>query len=503
MKGIGAAAASAAVIILSGVGGAFSADLSAMPTKAPLAPAGPTTCTGIADFFTTACQLSWYGVRFYGTLDVGGNYSTNAAPYNGLAGTGVNQFLAKNSSGARFLGSVNGLTISNVGLQIKEPVGYGWSFVGQLETQFNPYSMELLNGSGSVFNTIHVPLSQQTAYGDSNSQGQFYNGLGFAGFSHDTYGTLTFGRQNTLMGDAILAYDPMGSSNAFSVLGFFGGFAGGGDTEDRKGTTALKYRVNYANWHFGAFAQLGDYSNGNASKGAYQGDIGADFKLGPGVLSTDVVGGYTRDAVALAIVGQVNSFGYPVNINTASAESLSATISNNTNVMATAKYSWDRWKLYAGYEWIQFADPSDNITSFTDIAGDQIGAVFNNGTAVSTTAFLHGDKILQLAWIGGTYSILPTLDATAAYYHEWQNDYSGGLPNKPAIGSPMTCSQSSTALSSCAGQLDAVSAMLDWRFAPKWDTYLGTLYSKQTGGLDNSFMAKDNWSTTAGIRFRW
>jgi hypothetical protein len=44
---------------------------------------------------------------------------------------------------------------------------------------------------------------------------------------------------------------------------------------------------------------------------------------------------------------------------------------------------------------------------------------------------------------------------------------------------------------------------LDWRFAPKWDTYIGTLYSRLHGGLDSGFLAKDDWSTTGGVRFRW
>jgi hypothetical protein len=49
-------------------GAAYAADLSKAVTKAPPAPPRPATCTSIEDFFTTACQLSWYGVRFYGTV---------------------------------------------------------------------------------------------------------------------------------------------------------------------------------------------------------------------------------------------------------------------------------------------------------------------------------------------------------------------------------------------------------------------------------------------------
>src|SRR4029077_9829798 len=69
---------------------AYAADLGNMPTKAPFAPPGPTTCTSIQDFFTTACQLSRYGVRFYGTIDTGAGYQTNGTRFAPDSGAGVN-----------------------------------------------------------------------------------------------------------------------------------------------------------------------------------------------------------------------------------------------------------------------------------------------------------------------------------------------------------------------------------------------------------------------------
>jgi hypothetical protein len=39
-----------------------------------------------------------------------------------------------------------------------------------------------------------------------------------------------------------------------------------------------------------------------------------------------------------------------------------ATLSNNTSVMLLTKYANDRFKFYFGYEWMQFAPPSDPIT---------------------------------------------------------------------------------------------------------------------------------------------
>ena len=510
MRGLGLSAASAAVMVLGWVGAASAADIDKMVTKAPpatLAPAAPAICTGIDDFFTTACQLAWYGVRLYGTVDAGYGYETNGSPFEKLAGNGDNYFPGKNSLGGKWLPSPSALALSNVGVAIKEPLGAGWSFVAQLEAGFNSESLDLANGVHSVYANIGVPMFQQTSYGDSNSQGKFYNDLGFAGVSNDTWGTLTFGRQNTLMADAILAYDPFGSSIAFSPLGFYGSWAGGGDTEDRKGTTALKYRVNIANYRLGVFGQVGGYDEGNGQKGAIEGDLGGDFKVGPGLLSADVMVGHTKDAVALTIVGPTNQFGYPVNTTTPGFANafMSATISDNTNVMAVAKFTADRYAIFAGYEWIQYSNPSDPFTvshsGFTDVAGDFVcfGCTALNGTTINSTAFNGGNKDLQIVWFGGRYALTSSLDVVAAYYYEAQNDYSGGAKN--AAGG--TCAMATTALGSCAGSLDAVSALLDWKFAPKWDTYIGTLYSRLNGGLDSGFLAKDNLSTVAGIRFRW
>jgi predicted porin len=498
MKRLGAAATSAAVIILSGTGGAYAADLD-MTTKAPVwkAVAGTTTCTSIVDFFTTACQVSWAGVRFYGTVDIGFGYQTNGAGLGRNFGPGVDYFIGKNSQGGRWLLAPNALSQSNVGFQIKEPLGAGWSFVGQVETQFDPYTMNLGSSAGSVPTNAHLPLTAQNSYGDGSSQGTFYNGLGFAGFSNDTWGTVTFLRQQTLMGDAVNSYDPMGSSYAFSMLGFFGSWAGGGDTQDRRGTTSVKYRVNFANYHFGVYGQFGGYDEGNASKGAIQGDVGADFNVGPGVFSADVLGSFTKDAVSLTDIGPTNAFGSPINTSTA-ATTFAATISNNTSVMVAAKYAVDRLTLYAGYEWMQFANPSDAVTSFTDISGAFLcsGTCGTQlGTSINNAAFAQ-DKILQLAWFGAKYSLTDSLDLIGAYYHENQNNFSAGAANN-------ACALSSTALSSCAGNQDAVSFLIDYKFAPKWDTYIGTLYSKQTGGLDNGFLVNNNWATTAGLRFRW
>jgi predicted porin len=492
MKGVGVVAASAAVVTLCGMGGATAADLE---TKAPvLRAADPAVCATIMDFFTTACQVAAYGVRFYGTVNIGEVYQTNGSPMDRLSGSAINYFAGKGSHGAKLLLAPNGLSQSNVGFQIREPLGAGWSFVGQVETGFDPMTFTVANSVGSIANNKGVPLALQTANGDSNTQGKFYNSQGYAGISSDTWGTLTFGRQNTLMADMVAAYDPMGSAYAFSVLGFYGSFAGGGDTEDRKATTSVKYRVSYGNVHAGVFGQFGGYEQGNAERGQILGNVGADFNVGSGVFSADVAGGHTRDAVNLILIGPTNSSGYPVNL-TSTNQVLTAQLSDNTNVMVTAKYTWDKLRLYAGYEWIQFANPSDPVNSFTDVAGTFICAAgcsaAPNFTNINNASYSFKDRILQIVWAGAKYAVTDSLEVTAAYYHQAQNDYTN-----------LDCTLA-RAHAQCAGTMDTASALIDWKFAPKWDTYIGTQYTQSNGGLNSGYLSSNNWITTAGVRFRW
>jgi predicted porin len=487
MKGLGlTAAATAMVVIMGGAGAVEAADLA---TKAPVLKApGDAPCSSILDFFTTACQVTAYGVRFYGTVDVGFGYQTHGAPFDRNFVTGASYFIQKMNRQAMWGIAPNGLSQSNIGVQITEPLGGGWKFVGQLEAGFDPYSLQLSSSPGSEWQNRGVPIGLQTTNGDSTRAGQFYNGLGFAGISHETWGTLTFGRQNSFTADGVSAYDPMGGSYAFSPIGFSGLVAGGGDTEDSKYSTALKYRVNIGNFRLGAIGMWGGYDLDNGAKSAVGGTVGGDFRVGPGTLSVDAIAAYNEDAVNLGLGS-----------NPTPTNAITATISNNTNVMLLAKYTINRLKLYAGYEWMQFAPPSDpGITSFVDIAGNPICANTGAGscgatnfTAISTTDFVTKDKILQVAWAGARYSVTDSVDVAAAYYHYDQNQYKN-----------IDCA-SPNSNGACAGTMDAASIMVDWKFAPKWDTYVGTFFSQMNGGLDAGYLARSNLATTAGVRFRW
>jgi predicted porin len=500
-----------------------------------LSPPPPGPCDSLPAFFLSSCQLTWAGVRLYGVVDMGVSYQTHGSPFDPNFPTGASYFLNKPSRQVEWLQAPNGMSQSLIGLSAKEPLGGGWSFVGTGELAFDPYSGLLANAPQALQDAIHVPLNAQEIPVDSSRWGWLAAQI-FAGVSNPVWGTLTFGRQNSLLLDNVNAYDPMGGSYAFSPIGFSGLTCGAGDTEECRWTTAIKYRLNVGDWRFGVMGQpyTGTASFGayNPNTGAVEGDIGGDIRfLGPGVLSVDLAGSWIADAVNIGPSGGAtgsNPPGPPFPPTTF----LAAQISNQTSVMATAKYSFGSWAppivtkgpvppsgipltLYAGYEWIQFSNPSDPLTSFRDdgflfnIVGSpatSFGSVASaNGTAINNNAFDAAcgtgsgcsDKIFQVMWVGAKYGITRDLDVIGAYYHYIQNQFalgtSGGLP---------VCANTG-AHGSCAGTEDMASAVIDWRFLPKWDVYLGTFFSQVNGGLANGYLARNNLATTGGVRFRF
>jgi predicted porin len=506
-----------AAMILGIAGAVCTADAwadSIMATKAPLpavAPASlppPVPCGTLWDFVATACTLTWSGITVYGTIDVGGGWQSHGASFSPTSAMGASYLIQKMNRTPMWGLAPNALTNSNIGVKGNEPIGPGWSFVFDVEAGFDPYSLRFSNGPGSLFEDINVPLNQQNTNADSSRAGQWFNSVGYVGVSSPNYGTLTVFRQNALTLDAVFAYDPMGASYAFSPLGFQGITCGVGDTEDCRYSTSLKYRVNVGMFRAAGLWQFGGYGQNNASDGAYQAQVGADIhNLANGVLSVDAIYSYVRDAVSASLTGNpTNANGLPIAPFT--PQFLTATISDDTSVMALAKYTNGPLNLYGGYEWIQYAPPSDPQTSFTDIAGDTITgfaastASPNGITAINNVAFSAGclagtvcnDKILQVMWAGAKYAVSDNLDVIGGYYHYAQNNFFATGPN---VG----CS--SSAHSQCSGTLDAVSAVVDWRFAAKWDTYVGVMFSQVNGGLANGSLQRNNIDPTAGLRFRF
>jgi predicted porin len=420
------------------------------------------------------------GICVYGNFDMGLTYQNHGAPLNGIAAAPLNSLVSRNSSGSYFGVGPNQLSNSFIGLRGKQEIADNLYAVFNLQTLFDVNNGQNSNGVGSVAqnNGLTTNLSLQNAFGDSSKAGQLFNSAAYFGISSPTYGTFTMGRQSALTSELIANYDSLSGSNAFSLITFQGANGGGGDTENRILDNSYEYRVN-----FGPVRLAGEIqarNGGNSAPGnAFEGEIGFDY-MG---FSMDFVGGKIFDAVSAAALtpGQL-----AISATTLSAGlgQIGATISDNTVFSVGAKYVIGPWKIFGGYEHIDLSNPNNPLNPGAFSSGGFIIAAPNN-TNFTT------DRILQTAWAGAKYSITPAFDIIGAYYHEWQNSFGGAadgnvVSNGVNFGQIAGCTDARS--TKCSGTIDAVSLVVDWRFARHVDMYAGVMWSQAQNGLASGFL---------------
>ncbi|MFZ0809655.1 MAG: porin [Bradyrhizobium sp.] len=420
------------------------------------------------------------GICVYGNFDMGATYIQHSAPFAGSTAGPLDVLVSRNGGMGSYFGvGANQISTSFIGLRGKQEIGDNLYAVFNLQTLFNPASGMNANGTATIAQNNGLPFNNlQNSYGDSSKGGQMFNNAAYFGLSSPTYGTFTMGRQSALTSDLVVNYDPLSGSNSWSVITFQGANGGGGDTENRIYDNSYEYRVNVGPVRFAAEVQA--KNGGNSGTGnAFEGNVGFDY-MG---FSLDVVGGKIFDAVGSSPLG----LGVGVNPAVAMGNGqLTATVSDDTVFSVGARYTIGPWKLFGGYEHINYSNPNNPLLPGAFLQGGFIAGAVNN------LAF-PSDKILQTAWFGVRYSITPALDITGAYYHEWDNTFATA---------PVTLAQCATlgSLSSqCAGTLDAVSAVIDWRFARHVDVYAGVMWSQVTGGLANNFFVNNAGLTTQAV----
>jgi predicted porin len=432
-------------------------------------------------------SLTMHGITLYGIVDIGLQNQTHGAPINDYFPAGSSDIVQKNSNKSITGVTPNNLSQSRVGLQGVEPLfGFGdWNGIFKVETFFNPQSGDISDALKSLTqnNGRSVASGTQTTNIDSSVAGQVFQ-QSYAGLSSKTFGTLTFGRQNTLLADGIAKYDPNAASQAFSLIGLSGVTAGAGDTEDRRLDGSIKYAVSIADAvRFGLNFKPSE-GNGIANSVTEVG-VGGDFAG----LSLDAYYAKAHDAVSVVALSAAQVALLP-SLGISPDKALAATISDNTSYSVMGLYNFGALapvKIFAGYEHISFANPSSPLpVGFDDIGGYKL-AVVNN------TAFPN-DKVLQVFWAGVKYAITPSLELTGAYYGYKQNSY----------GSGATAGCSTTVAGTCSGTLDDISFDAVWRMSKRFDTYAGVMYTGVHDGLANGYpFHTTDITSTMGLRFKF
>jgi predicted porin len=424
-------------------------------------------------------SLTWNGITLYGVIDVGIQYDTHSAPFTPYRPAASGNIVRQNDSS-----SAIGLTPSNmgqtrVGLQGIEPLNDEFSAVFQIETFFNPQSGEIADSLKSLAVNNGKAVTAQNIGVDGSSAGQTFQ-TAYVGLKSLHFGTLTFGRQVTLLSEGTIKYDPNYNATAFGLLGASNTYSGAGTSEDNRLDSTAKYLVSFEDFiHLAALYKFNG-SNGSANT-AVQADVGADYAgLSLDAYYSKVNSAITASSLSTAQVAALPALGY------SAAKSLAATISDNTTYSLMGLYRFDPLKFFAGYIHIKYEDPRTPLAAgFNDI-GDYVLAFVTNNAFVNP-------KTVQVYWTGARYSVMPNLDLTAAYYGYRQNAYGTGIQ----------AGCTTAAHSVCSGSFESYSIDADYRFSIHFDTYLGAMYSGVHDGVASGYLRTTNINPTAGIRYKF
>jgi len=478
----------------------------------------PDPCASGHEFATTDCTLTWHGITVYGAYDVGIGWVSHGLPENGYNYEGAS-LVNRNGYQHRFLVAPNNLSQTGLGIRGKEEFLPGWSVVFNASTGINPQSGLLANASKTDIINNGLPRSSYSYAIDGARAGQPFNDEIYAGVSSAHAGTLTFGRQRSLGTDAMLRYDPASGAYAFSYIGYNGTMAGGGDTENSRWDDALKYRLAFGPVHFGAMYKFADGSGGcysasagwtdttcapeSAHNNAYGFDLGGDY----GKFSADAVFQHYNQAISVLnpLLGP-QSLSQPFQSTTDSINTNQITgtnlidpndtvygiVTDNNAVMVAAKYAWDRFKVFAGYEYIWQNNPKDPL----GVGASDQGGYFMSGVEDNN---LDSEKLVNIWWTGVKYTYRSKTDITFSWYQQRQNDFR--VP-------PTACAPGNMR-SSCAGTLNEGSLYVDHHFTKRFDGFAGIAYSWVSGGLAIAiphgpgvpYNSNNNCAPTIGGRF--
>ena len=475
-------------------------------------------CSSFQEFMHSDCPLTWHGITLYGTYDVGVGWVSHGlpeSPYNYEGESLVN----RNGNNSQWLIAPNNLSQSGLGIRGKLEFMQDWFVVFNASTGINPQSGQLANLAATNVADNGLPRSAYSFAGDGSRAGQTFNDEFQGGISSPQFGTLTFGRQRSLGTDAMLVYDPAGGAYGFSYIGYNGTMAGGGDTQDARWDSAIKYRLTYGPVHFGAMYKFVDGSGGCYSGSAtwtagtctpeqpHNKAYGFDFGGVIHNFSADVVYQHVFQAISVLnpLLGPQSptqpyqSTTNSINTNPINGDNLIGTtnteygiVTDNTAVMVAAKYTWNPFKFYAGYEHISQNNPSQPLgVGATAQGGYLLSGVEDNN--------LDSPKTVQIWWTGVKYTFADSkTDITAAWYHQEQNTFRV----------PPTCVPGNMR-ASCAGDLNEFSLYADHHFTKRFEAYAGIAYSNVSGGLAIAiphgpgvpYFHDDNVAPVVGFRF--
>ena len=323
------------------------------------------------------------------------------------------------------------------------------------------------------------PLATQSVGVDGSSAGQAFQ-TAFVGLKSQRFGTLTFGRQVTLLSEGTIKYDPNYNATAFGLLGASNTYSGGGSSENNRLDSTAKYLVSFNDLlHLGALYKFNG-SNGSANT-AVQGDIGGSF-AGASVDAyySKVNSSITASSLTAAQVAALPALGYSV------SNSLAGTISDNTAYALMALVQARPVQVLCRLRAHQVCESDDTVERRihrhrrlrSGFRQQQCLQECENGTGLLDWRALHHHSEARAN--GGLL-----------------RRSSGCLRHRDSGGLLDVCAQ-------CLQRnLEAFSFDADYRFNVHFDAYVGAMYSGVHDGMASGYIYTTNINPTVGVRFKF
>jgi predicted porin len=294
----------------------------------------------------------------------------------------------------------------------------------------------------------------------------------------------------------------------------------------------VKYRIAYGPVHFGAMYKFAAGSAGcyspdadwtatsctpqSAHNNAYGFDLGGDIGRDEHKFSADLVFQHYNQAIsvlnpllgpqspATPHLGYTQSLTNSINTNPINGgdglgsnlistdDTVYGIVTDNNAVMFAAKYVWNPFKFFAGYEYIWQNNPANPL----GVGAEDQGGYIMSGVEDNN---LDSEKLVNIWWTGAKYTYRSKTDFTFAWYQQRQNDFR----------LPPECSASAGFRASCAGTINEGSLYVDHRFTKRFDAFAGIAYSWVSGGLAIAiphgpgvpYLSNNNCAPTIGARF--
>ncbi|HLO68929.1 MAG TPA: porin [Holophaga sp.] len=408
-------------------------------------------------------QTDAFSATLYGLLDAGVGYMPHSLNWDATLppSTAPAALTGRKKVLGMFAG---GVSQSRWGIRASADLGGGWKAIAHLEA--------CLVGTTGVVGNSALGLATNTPAGpnwagDSAVNNQLFSRACYGGVSSDRYGTLTFGRNISLMMELAVAYDPLGAAQLFSPLGFSGTYGGGGATENSRVDNSLKYKIKVGAFSSGALYKFGNVAGAMGAQSGVQAQAGWER----GALGVQFSYQGCKDAFSL---GSPNGTTQPLGTVVATAFDTEAW-------MATFKAGVGPVTLKAGYQHLTYTNPSHPVEdqALTSLFGVPIAR------PVNVTRYATGAKQVDVVWLGGAWDVTPKLAVQAGYYHVRQNDYSGGTATASAK----------------SGTSRFASLLVDYRITKRFDVYGGHMGNEAAGGMAIPGYFASNGLTGVGFRF--